>query len=182
MNKPSTLTDWCQRFCADPSHLKRFKFRREMTGFKLDLVRRKMESLMRDVYYEGNLSVDLYPEDDRRDVYNNARANRWRMKGWVKFLFGISFLWIFSWPSLKLATHYFGAVTAKWPFSRVAANGRQREYVTVSEETLCNQWGPAIREAVLARRQVTLKQADMRRASQAPLEEKRVPWGGDRHD
>ncbi|KAK7910654.1 hypothetical protein PG985_013135 [Apiospora marii] len=157
VDQPATLSEWCQRFCADRSRLKRCTFRREMTGFDIGFVRRKMKALARDTGYAGSVDISLRPAPHNEiRVYNDVRANRWRLKGWVKFLFSVTFLWIVSLPYLKASTNKFGEVVVKWPFSRDAAYGGHREFVCISEEAWWNERVSAIRGAVLGRKQITI--------------------------
>ncbi|KAK8137514.1 hypothetical protein PG984_003007 [Apiospora sp. TS-2023a] len=157
INQPKTLPEWCQRFCADQSRLKQFKFRREMTGFDIGLIRRKMKALKRDTGYWGNVDISLVPaRHNQIKVYNDVRANRWRLKRWLKVLVSVTFLWIFSLPYLKASTNKFGKVISKWPFSRNTAYGGHREFVSISEEAWWKDRVKAIRGAVLDSKKITI--------------------------
>ncbi|KAK8017796.1 hypothetical protein PG993_014122 [Apiospora rasikravindrae] len=177
---PPTLTEWCQRFCADESHLKRSVIRFEMTDFNTALVRQKMVALARELLYEGHVKVEVVPEHNNNllNVYNDTHINRGRMRGTVKVLFGVTFLWVVALPWVRAATNYFGHVVVKWPFSRMTANGR--EYVSMSEEELFDDWATAIREAMLHRRQVTLTEADKHPDRVTYVDRNQRLWGGDR--
>lgn len=95
-----------------------------MTGFVIGYVERKMEALARETGYCGTVHVNLLPAlHNQIKAYNDVRTNRWRLKGWLKFLFGVTFLWVFALPYLKASTNKFGEVVAKRRFSRSAANG-----------------------------------------------------------
>ncbi|KAK7965828.1 uncharacterized protein PG986_000105 [Apiospora aurea] len=178
---PSTLMEWCRRFCADESHLKRASIRFEMTDFNKTLVRQKITTLMRELLYKGRVNVEVLPEEcnNQLNVYNDTHINRGRMRGLDKFLVGTTGRWVSSLPHARSATNYFGQVVVRWPFSRMVANGRDREYVSVSEEKFFEDWAPAIRETALHRRLITLTKADMLSYHQMPPSAGRLAgWGG----
>lgn len=161
--KPA-LDEWCHRYCASHAGLKTFLLRREFTGFNEELVRQKLENLVRATNYRGRVSVAFPVLDPAVEVYNDARTNRWRLLPWVRWLFVFTLLFVFSWPWLLFRTARFEVVEAEWAFSRLTASaqgGRRRSYVSVSEEQLYNMWARAIRRAVLERRQGTLDQGDL---------------------
>ncbi|KAK6855630.1 ATP-dependent bile acid permease [Apiospora arundinis] len=150
-----TLQQWCERFCADESRLKRFALRRETTGFNLQFLRKRLTSLVRETGYNNHVEVYMCDKNTAVKVYNGERENRWRLKPWVKFLFGVTFLWTIAQPYLSLRTVDFGTIWAYWPFSRQHGSGR--EYVQTSEEGWYNTWAPAIRKAILERNKGVLK-------------------------
>lgn len=128
-----------------------------MTGFDIGLVRRKMKALACDTGYKGSVDISLRPaRHNQIKVYNDVRANRWRLKGWLNFLFSVTFLWIVSLPYLKASTNKFGEVIAKWPFSRNTAYGGHREFVSISEEAWWKDGVSTIREAILGRKKITI--------------------------
>ncbi|KAH7368832.1 hypothetical protein B0T11DRAFT_277715 [Plectosphaerella cucumerina] len=160
--KPA-LEEWCHRYCASHAGLKSFMLRREVVGFNEELVRQKLENLVRATNYRGRVAVTFPVLDETVEVYNDARTNRWRLLPWVRWLFVFTLLFVFSWPWLFFRTARFEVVEAEWAFSRFVegAGAARREYVSVSEEHWYNMWARAIRRAVLERRQGTLDQGDL---------------------
>jgi hypothetical protein len=77
-------------------------------------------------------------------------VNAWRLKTWLRWVFYLTFLWIFSWPVLFFATRRYAIVKAEWPFSKTDSQ-RIKEYTTISEEKWVSEWHVAIRRLVLDR-------------------------------
>ncbi|KAK6073359.1 hypothetical protein SCUP515_06971 [Seiridium cupressi] len=160
-----TLEEWCHRFCASHAGLKTFTLQRQMTGFDFPKIKQELHSLVRSTNYRGHLEISLDTKDASVEIYNDARINRWRMISWLRFLFAITLLFIFSWPYLFFRTKRWEVAVAEWPFSRMA-DGSNREYVSISEDQWYNMWARAIMRAVLEKRQKVLDQADLRRAQE----------------
>ncbi|KAK2060590.1 hypothetical protein LY76DRAFT_591256 [Colletotrichum caudatum] len=169
-NGQPTLREWCHRYCASHAGLKSFTLLRTVTGFDEDeKLKGRLEDLVRATHYRGHIDVSFPVQDARVDVYNTCRVNRWRWTPWIRWLFYLTFLWVFAWPYLFFRTKRFEVVEAEWPFSRRRRDpqtGRVtgREYVTLSELDWYNMWGRAISKAVLERRQGELDQRDLRDA------------------
>ncbi|KAK7961703.1 uncharacterized protein PG986_002528 [Apiospora aurea] len=173
-----TLEEWCHRFCANHGGLKCFSLRREMTGFDFASVQQKLIKLVRDTNYRGQLSIYMQTRDGLVEVYNDAHINRWRLTSWIRWVFYLTLLFLFSWPYLWLRTKRFEVAVAEWPFSRMAAgsgagagasslgssNSSGREYFSISEDQWYNLWARAVLRAVMEKRQTVLDQADLRRA------------------
>ncbi|OHF02757.1 hypothetical protein CORC01_01858 [Colletotrichum orchidophilum] len=169
--EPPTLREWCHRYCASHAGLKTFSLLRTVPGFDDDeRLKSRLEDLVRATNYRGHIDVSFPVQDARVDIYSTCRVNRWRHTTWVRWLFYLTFLWIFAWPYLFFRTKRFEVVEAEWPFSRRRRDpqtGRAtggREYVSLSELDLYNMWGRAISKAVLQRRQGELDQRDLRDA------------------
>lgn len=160
-----TLEEWCHRFCASHAGLKSFTLKREMTGFDFQKVQQELHSLVRSTNYRGHLEVRLQTKDASVEIYNEARINRWRLIGWLRFAFFITLMFIFAWPYLFFRTKRWEVAIAEWPFSRMA-EGSRREYVSITEAQWYNMWARAIIKAVLEKRQTVLDQADLRRAQE----------------
>ncbi|KAF1959604.1 hypothetical protein CC80DRAFT_489723 [Byssothecium circinans] len=143
-----TLTEWCHRYCASPRALRVFRLQRPVTGFDGEVIRSRIEGLIRSTSYRGFISVTFPVEEKNIDIYTTNRINEWRLKTWVRWAFYLSFLWIFSWPSLFLATKRYAVVRAEWPFS-VTDNAGNKRYTTMSENQWFEKWQVAIRRLVL---------------------------------
>ncbi|KAJ0307555.1 hypothetical protein COL516b_004176 [Colletotrichum fioriniae] len=168
--EPPTLREWCHRYCASHAGLKTFSLLRTVPGFDDDeRLKARLEDLVRATNYRGRIDVSFPVHDSTVEIYNTCRVNRWRQTTWIRWLFYLTFLWVFAWPYLFFRTKRFEVVEAEWAFSRRrrdpqtgAAGGR--EYVSLSEVDLYNMWGRAISKAVLERRQGELDQRDLRDA------------------
>ncbi|KAF9874875.1 hypothetical protein CkaCkLH20_07569 [Colletotrichum karsti] len=169
-SKPPTLREWCHRYCASHAGLKTFTLSRLVTGFDEDeRLKGRLEDLVRSTHYRGRIDVSFPVQDARVDVYNACRVNRWRYTTWVRWLFYLTFLWIFAWPYLFFRTKRYEVVEAEWPFSRRKRDPQTgkvvgREYVTVSEDQWYNMWARAIYRGIMERRQGELDQRDLRDA------------------
>ncbi|KAJ3567021.1 hypothetical protein NPX13_g6918 [Xylaria arbuscula] len=161
-----TLQEWCHLFGASSAGLKCFTLRRQMVGFDENMVKQRLQKMVRDTNYRGHLRVELVTKDAQVDFYNDARINRWRLTSWVRWLFYLTLTFIFTWPYLFFRTKRWEVVVVDWAFSRIDQFGT-REYVSISEDQWYNLWGYAICKAVLEKRQTRLDQADLRRAHEA---------------
>ena len=161
-----TPQEWCHLFGASSAGLKCFTMRRQMVGFDENMVKQRLQKMVRDTNYRGHLRVELLTKDAQIDFYNDARINRWRLTSWVRWLFYLTLTFIFTWPYLFFRTKRWEVVVADWAFSRLDQFGT-REYVSITEDQWYNLWGYAICKAVLEKRQTRLDQADLRRAHEA---------------
>lgn len=145
-----TLTEWCHRYCASPRMLRIFRLRKVVTGLDETHLKNRLEGLIRSTNYRGHIAISFPVEDKNFDVYTSSRINAWRLKGWVCWVFYLTFLWVFAWPFLFFATKRYAVVRAEWPFSMTDAHG-QKIYTTVSEEQWFERWHVALRRLVLDR-------------------------------
>ncbi|EGY23628.1 uncharacterized protein VDAG_05066 [Verticillium dahliae VdLs.17] len=166
------LAEWCHRYCASHAGLKTFQLRREVTGWNEDLVRSKLETLVRATGYQGHVAVTFPLQGETVTVYNDAATNRWRLLRWVRVLCVLTLTILLTWPWLFFRTARFEVAVVEWPMSRRSPRHRQgtaaaaaaagrRDYVSLSEEQWYNMWARAVRRAVLERRQGTLDQGDL---------------------
>ncbi|OAA60586.1 hypothetical protein SPI_05710 [Niveomyces insectorum RCEF 264] len=186
-SKPS-LEAWCRRYCADPSTLKAFVLRRRVTGFDAQQVRAQLTQLVQRTNYRGHLTVTCPVYETELTVLNSHRINRWRLSPWIRLLCIVTLLIVFTWPYLFFVTKRYEVARVDWPFSRLRPRRQRRgdeegddgpqdddnnnnthevTYVSLSEAQWYNLWGRAIEQAVLAKRQGTLDQEDLRRAEGA---------------
>jgi len=149
VEKPN-LTEWCHRYCASPRMLRIFRLRRLVTGFDETLLKNRLEGLIRATNYRGHICITFPIEEKNVDFYTSNRINTWRLKTWIRWLFYLTFLWIFSWPYLFFATKRYAVVKAEWPFSSTDGSGN-KTYTTVSEDQWFEKWHVAVRRLVLDR-------------------------------
>lgn len=157
------LDDWCFRFCTSRSGLRNFVLEREVQGYDFELIRRKLEALIRGTNYRGRLHVTFPVQNGRVEVYNECMTNRWRLTKWIEMLFVFTLFFLFSWPWLFFRTARWEVVNVQWRMSAVDQAGRKRYAGGLSEERWYNMWARAIHKAVLDRRQGTLDQGDLAR-------------------
>ena len=143
-----SLTEWCHRYCASPRMLRIFRLRRLVTGFDETLLKSRLEGVIRATNYRGHVSITFPVEEQNVDFYTSNRINTWRLKTWIRWLFYLTFLWIFSWPYLFFATRRYAVVKAEWPFSTIDASGN-KTYTTLSEDQWFEKWHVAVRRLVL---------------------------------
>ena len=146
------LREWCHRYCASPSKLRTFRLRREVRGFNEEFLKNRIEGLIRSTNYRGHLSITFPVEDQSIDIYTSNFINNWRLKTWIRWVFYLTFLWIFTWPYLLFATKRYAVVKAEWFFSSVDDNGNKR-YSTISEEEWYQKWHVGVRRLALDRYQ-----------------------------
>jgi len=120
----------------------------QVTGFDEEYLKKRIEGLIRSTNYRGRISITFPVENKNIDIYTSNRINEWRLKMWVRWIFFLSFLWIFSWPYLFFATKRYAVVRAEWPWSTVDGRGN-KHYTTISEEQWFERWHVGIRRLVL---------------------------------
>ncbi|KAK6442133.1 hypothetical protein LTR95_001636 [Oleoguttula sp. CCFEE 5521] len=139
-----TLRDWCEDYCASRSPLKVFRVHRPVTGLDKDLLRRRLDYLVRATGYRGRISITFPTEQENVDIYSDHPINQWRT-GWVRFIFYLTFLWIITWPILFFTTKWWHVYTVEWRFSVGEPDGRERRYAgSVTEE----QWYERYQESI----------------------------------
>lgn len=157
------LDDWCFRFCTSTSGLRNFVLERQVEGYDFELLRRKLESLIRGTNYRGRLNITFPIPNGRVEIYNECLTNRWRLTKWIEMMFVFTLLFIFSWPWLALRTARWDVVNVQWRMSATDDAGHKRYAGGLSEERWYNMWARVIHKAVLDRRQGTLDQGDLNR-------------------
>ncbi|KAJ4305284.1 hypothetical protein N0V90_000815 [Kalmusia sp. IMI 367209] len=148
-NSPPGLNEWCHLYCASPRMLKIFRLRRVVTGFDQDYLTKRIEGLIRSTNYRGHISVTFPIENQNVDIYTSNRINQWRLTTWIRWIFYLTFLWIFTWPSLFFATKRYSIVRAEWAWSTADGSGNKR-YTTISEEQWFEKWHGEASDEVLA--------------------------------
>jgi hypothetical protein len=147
--KPELL-DWCEDFCANKSALKIFRVARNVTGLDTEYIKEQIEPLVRETHYRGHIDITFPTADKNVDIYTPHWVNQARI-GWVRWLFYLTFLWIFTWPILLFTTKRWGVYQVEWRFSRVVqAEGRQKKvYATISEATWVQRHANLIKSLVM---------------------------------
>ena len=154
------LTEWCRRYRESKAGLKVFSMERRTEGWDTDLLKSKLEALVRGTNYRGNLKVDFPVLGSHVEVYNDCRTNRWRLTKWIEMLFVFTLMFLLSWPYLFFRTKRWETVEVQWHMSVVGADGR-KQYASMSEERWYNLWARPIQRAILERRQGSVDQGDL---------------------
>jgi len=154
------LREWCHRYCASHSNIKNFRFDRVVTGLDKKYLEEQLTALVRSTNYRGHVDISFPVEERGVEVYSAHWVNRWRINGFICFLFYITFLWIFTWPFLFFATKRFAVVRAEWPWARRFDDGTVF-YSSISERSWFEHWKFGIEKAVLAKRQGPLTEEDL---------------------
>jgi hypothetical protein len=123
-----------------------------VTGFDEEYLKQRLEGLIRGTNYRGHISVTFPVENKNVDLYTSNRINQWRLTTWIRWVFYLTFLWIFSWPALFFATKRYAVVKAEWPWSTTDSQGI-KQYTSISEEQWFEKWHVGIRRLVLDRYQ-----------------------------
>ena len=121
-----------------------------MTGFNEEYLKSRIEGLIRSTNYRGHIIVSFPVENKNVDIYTTNRINQWRLTTWIRWVFYLTFLWIFSWPALFFATKNWEVVRAEWQWSNTDSQGI-KQYTTISEEQWFEKWHVGIRRLVLDR-------------------------------
>jgi hypothetical protein len=160
------LGEYCHRFCAGSGGLRCFRLKRYVIGLDTATLHAKLMQLKLSTNYRGHMEVTFPLKNATIDVYNPSKINQWRLTSWIRWIFYLTFLWIFTWPFLFFATKRWEVVFAVWPFSQPGTDGRL-EYATISEEQWYNMWGRLIYTSILQKRQATLDPQEIDTSDQA---------------
>ncbi|KAI9889759.1 MAG: hypothetical protein M1814_004961 [Vezdaea aestivalis] len=166
-----TLEDWVKAYCVDKAPLKTFVMERRIGFLESDLIKCALGDLIRQTLnYRGNLNITLETLNKAVEIWSPHLINKWR-NNWVQWVFYLSFLWIFTWPILFFMTRRYEVSVTTWPFARdqevPGPDGRKvyrREFAVVSEENWVRRYSPAIKNAVLGRRQGWMTEEDLLRS------------------
>lgn len=109
-------------------------------------------SLVGSTNYRGHLKVSFPMTHNRVSVYSPCWQNNYREKTWLRWLFYLTFLWVFSWPYLWFITRRWEVVTTVFPYSCSPDCGN-RKFMTKSEQAFYEEWRSSIRRAVVGKRQ-----------------------------
>ncbi|KAG5998221.1 hypothetical protein E4U43_002463 [Claviceps pusilla] len=158
------LREWCRRYCASRSGLKCFSMERRVEGYDWDMLRRRLEGLVRATNYRGHVAIDFPMRHSHVHVYNDCRVNRWRLTKWIVMMCTLTLAFVVTWPYLFFMTRRWETVTAEWRLSEATAVPGRRKYVSMSEEQWYSMWAAAVQKAMLERRRGILDQGDLERA------------------
>ncbi|KAK8200044.1 hypothetical protein IWZ00DRAFT_496468 [Phyllosticta capitalensis] len=161
------LYAWCREYCSSNRMLKSFRVNRTVSGLDTNLIQQRIEALIRQTNYRGHIMITFPVEDRGVDIYNPHRINRWRTTPWIRWVFYLSFLWLFTWPLLYFFTARWAIFTVEWPFSipnaqsTSGAGRNDRKFATISEEAWFLKHRKLIRRLVMCGHQGTADELDL---------------------
>ena len=143
---------YIQSYISSPFPVRSFTLNRRIMYHETAALETLITSLVGSTNYRGHLRVSFPITRNRLTVYSPCWQNDYREKTWLRWLFYLTFLWIFSWPYLWFVTRRWEVVTAVFPYSSSPECGN-RKFVTKSEQAFFEEWRPSIRRAVLGKKQ-----------------------------
>ncbi|KAH0542837.1 hypothetical protein FGG08_002791 [Glutinoglossum americanum] len=155
------LGDWTKAYCGDPNILKSFTFSKTVSNFDTEKLISLLTALIESTNYRGHYHITFTTTHSRIQVLSPHWINRLRTKTWVRWLFYLSMLWIFTWPLLWFLTRRYEVVTSAWPYALIDEQGQKR-YAVASEEDWYRRYAVVIRRSLLMRRQGWVTDEDLR--------------------
>ncbi|KAI9766413.1 MAG: hypothetical protein M1840_006519 [Geoglossum simile] len=155
------LGDWTKRYCEDPHTLKSFTFSKEVSNLDTDRLRSLLGDLIESTNYLGDYQISFITAHSRIQILSPHWVNQWRTKTWVRWLFYLSMLWIFTWPVLWFLTRRYEVVMSAWPYALIDEQGVKR-YAVASEDEWYRQHLDCVRKCLLMRRQGWATNEDLR--------------------
>jgi hypothetical protein len=147
------LKAWCERFVADKSSVKSFTLQRKIINHDTKKLEQLLRSAIAETNYRGHLTVEYPMQNEKVIVYSPGLINQWRITVWIRWVFYLTFFWIFAWPFLLFMTARYEVVKAIYPYaSRSAEEGDVgRQCTVMSEVDWFYRWESAVRRAAFAR-------------------------------
>lgn len=137
-------------YISSPYRVRSFTLRRQTFYHDSPALEKLLISLVGSTNYRGHLQVSFPVSHNRVMVYSPCWQNRLRDKIWLRWIFYLTFLWIFSWPYLWFVTRRWEVVVTQFPYSCCPDCGN-RKFVTKSEKDFFEEWKPSLRRAVLGK-------------------------------
>lgn len=141
-----------QAYTSSPFPVRSFTLQRQILYHDQAALRNLLSSLVASTNYRGHLDVGFPVTLNRVTVYSPCWQNKLRDKTWLRWIFYLTFLWIFSWPYLWFVTRRWEVLTTQFPYSCDPACGN-RKFVTKSEKAFFEEWRSSLRRAVLGKMQ-----------------------------
>ncbi|KAF7196853.1 hypothetical protein HII31_01771 [Pseudocercospora fuligena] len=143
------LKAWCEDFCDNKSALKVFRVQRNVEGLDTDLIKERLEPVIRSTHYRGHVDITFPVADRNVDIYSPHWVNKARIS-WVRWIFYLTFLWVFTWPVLFFMTKKWNVYMIHWRFSRPSQTQvGAKEYASISESAWIQRHSQLILSLVL---------------------------------
>jgi hypothetical protein len=146
------LRAWCGKYVADPARIKSFTLRREVRNHDTKKLEQLIRSAISETNYRGHVNVGFPSTHTSLIVYSPGLINQWRMTTWIRWVFYLTFLWIFAWPILFFSTSRYEVVKSVWNYaSKPPGEENGRHPTKLSELQFFHKWQSAIKRAALGR-------------------------------
>ena len=129
-----------------------FTLRRQILYHDSAALQHLLSSLVGSTNYRGHLEVTFPITSNRVTVYSPCWQNELRDKTWLRWIFYLTFLWIFAWPYLWFVTRRWEVLISQFPYS-CSPDCEDRKFVTKSEKAFFEEWRPSLRRAILGKKQ-----------------------------
>ncbi|RDW89270.1 hypothetical protein BP6252_01302 [Coleophoma cylindrospora] len=147
----NALRAWCQKFVEDPASWKAFKLKREVRHHDTARLEQLIRSLIASTNYRGHVSINFPLQHKEVVVLSPGKINELRTKRWLRWVFYLTFLWIFSWPVLFFITKRYEVVKAVFNYTSDPAESEERIPAVMSEMEFFQRWESAIRRGIYGR-------------------------------
>jgi len=149
---------WAEDYCRNPSSLKEFKMEKVCPGYDTAYLQRLLEGLIRATNYSGHTHITFPTTNNLVVIRPSNRVTRLRYNKFMRWFFYLTFLWLFSWPTVWFLTAKYNVVRSIWPLA-TEENGHR--VVKMIEDEWFIYWQAAIRRAIIAKRQGKVTQQDI---------------------
>ncbi|RDL42312.1 uncharacterized protein BP5553_02291 [Venustampulla echinocandica] len=144
---------WCERYVSDRAGVKSFMLKREIRNHDIQKLESLIRSAIAETKYRGHLQVTFPTSHDKILVYSPGLINQWRTTTWLRWVFYLTFLWVFAWPVLFFITSRYEVIKSVWMYADLPSGGNdvRRKPTVMSEVDWYNRWESTIKRAALAR-------------------------------
>jgi hypothetical protein len=151
-NQTEELKSWCEDYVNNAAGVKSFTLKREIINHDTKKLEQLLRSAIAGTQYRGHLGIKFPIIHKRVVVYSPGKINEWRITTWIRWVFYLTFLWIFAWPVLFFLTHKYEVVKAVYPYANVPTDDSgNRQCQVMDENEWYLRWVSAIQRAALAR-------------------------------
>ncbi|RVD82581.1 uncharacterized protein DFL_007003 [Arthrobotrys flagrans] len=156
---PKDIRSWADDYCNDPAICKEFVMEKICPGYDTKYLATRLHQLIQSTNYAGDIQITFPTTHNKVKIRPANKLTELRYNKAVRWFCYLTFLWIITWPILFFMTRNYNVVRSVWPMSAVDVNGRRR--VKMTEDQWFEYWRPAIRRAVLGRRQGKVTEQDL---------------------
>lgn len=154
----SMLDWWCQAFVDDKSAIKSLEVTRSVVLHDTPVLEGLVRRLVDSTSYRGHTQVRCEVTNSKIIIYSPHRINTLRQNKYLRWFCYLTFLWIFTWPTLFFMTKRYTGITAVFPYRREDVTKWQLNECTakplvMSEPAFLSSWRDALRRAVLGQHQ-----------------------------
>ncbi|KAF4630823.1 hypothetical protein G7Y89_g7321 [Cudoniella acicularis] len=152
VEEESALMAWCQRYVLDKARVKSFTLKRQITNHDTKKLEQLLRSAISETNYRGHVYIKFPITHSSVVVYSPGLINQWRTTQWIRWVFYLTFLWVFAWPVLFLITSRYEIVKSVWAYANKKPGDEMgREPAVMSEIGWFHRWESTVKRAALAR-------------------------------